>query len=331
MHFISCARVARLTVLSLTLLLTNTSRAQVKGELSPLEGLKAIEGQMVALAGRASAATVGLRVGRTQGSGVIVGKKGLILTAAHVFDRPGQRVRILLNDGRRLKGITLGRQEDLDFGLIRIEDKGSWPSLSLGQSKKLAVGQIVFALGHPGGFLKGRSAPLRVGRVTSLRGNFFRTSCTINSGDSGGPVVDLAGRVVGIHSRIRPNAAANYHIPVDRYRESWARLLASEDWGRPRRRSERKRPQGPSLGIEAEDAGSKTGVRVLAVYPRMGAAAGGVQRGDIIFGLNEDKIEGLDQLIRFLAGKKAGETVILKVERAKKKLELGVELKRYSR
>src|SRR5205807_4246056 len=89
--------------------------------------------------------------------------------------------------------------------------------------------------GHPGGFRPGRSPVVRVGRILELNLTspraYLRTDCTLVGGDSGGPLFDMHGRVIGIHSRIGGSITANLHVPVDTYRETWDRLVKGERWG----------------------------------------------------------------------------------------------------
>ena len=88
------------------------------------------------------------------GSGVIVSKDGLVLTAGHVSGRPGRSVKIVLPDGRRLNAVTMGGSEISDSGMCKIQDKGDWPFAPMAEKGKSQVGDWCFALGHPGGFIE---------------------------------------------------------------------------------------------------------------------------------------------------------------------------------
>src|SRR3954466_942030 len=118
----------------------------------------------------------------------------------------------------------------------------------MGISGALHKAQWCIALGHPGGFKLGRTAPLRLGRILDLRGTFITTDCTLVGGDSGGPLFDLDGKVIGIHSRIGASTLANIHVPVDTYTETWDRLAAAEAWGDRFAFG----PRGPLLGVVGE-------------------------------------------------------------------------------
>lgn len=182
---------------------------------------------------KAVPATVALQVGGGQGSGVLVSPDGLILTAAHVSGNPGRRCQVVLADGRTLDGVTLGANRELDASMVRIIDPtaGELPFVELGSSADLEPGTWTVATGHPGGYEAGRPPVVRVGRINANREDLLQTDNTLVGGDSGGPLFDLNGRLIGIHSRIGDSLANNIHVPVDRYVDNWARLSASEDFG----------------------------------------------------------------------------------------------------
>lgn len=169
--------------------------------------------------------TVGVEVGRAMGSGVIVSENGYVLTAAHVAGGPGYDVRIILHDGTRLEGKTLGIHTQADGGLIKITDEGEFPFAPLVREDEAPkMGDWCLATGHPGGFQPDRGAPIRLGRVVQISKSVMRTDCPITEGDSGGPLFDMQGRVIGIHSRITQDVTENYHGPALAFREAWEEL-----------------------------------------------------------------------------------------------------------
>lgn len=196
--------------------------------------LLTIERSAVELAKRVAPCTVALNLDYAMGSGVVISEDGLILTAAHVVSRPGREVTVRFPDGRRAKGVSLGMHTSADGALVKITDEGKWPFLELveeGQGPK--VGDWCLAAGHPGGFDEDRSPPIRLGRVIEVRPTVLRTDCPITGGDSGGPLLDMQGRVIGIHSRITSSLTENYHVPGLVYREAWDALLNSEIYPDP--------------------------------------------------------------------------------------------------
>ena len=192
------------------------------------DDLRAMETRFRELHERVSPAVVHLRVGASHGSGVIFSEDGYILTAAHVVGRPGATVVVQLSDGRVRRGETLGIHLQHDIAMVRIEGKGPWPFVPPAPRDSGSRGSWCIALGHTGGFDIERGPVLRVGRV--LRHDaLLRTDCTLNGGDSGGPLIDMEGRVIGIHSRIGVYQANNLHIPIAAVDDHWRRFTQRYD------------------------------------------------------------------------------------------------------
>jgi len=206
--------------------------AFAKQQPESLRDLKEIQAHVQRLIAKVMPLTVSLRVGTSQGSGVIITKDGYILTAAHVSGKADQNVEIILHDGRKIKGRTLGANQSIDSGLVKItEPAGLWMHADLGQSSDVKVGQWCLTLGHPLGYQEGRPPVARLGRILEAEKERLRTDCPLVGGDSGGPLFDMKGHVIGVHSRIGPLLSANIHVPVDTYRETWSRLIKGEVWG----------------------------------------------------------------------------------------------------
>jgi serine protease Do len=192
--------------------------------------LRAIENQVKKLVGQVLAANVAVRVGQSQGSGVVVSEDGYVLTAGHVMGRPGQSAVFIFADGKTVRGTTLGIRRRFDAGLAKITDPGPWPFVEMGRSADQPLGAWCVAVGHPLGYQQGRPPVVRVGRVTESQKSVIQTDCPLVAGDSGGPLFDLEGKVIGINSRIATLTTMNFHVPVDVYRESWDRLVKGEAW-----------------------------------------------------------------------------------------------------
>ncbi len=309
----------------LFLLVTTTWAQTPRSEAARrLTELRAAEMRMTAIETSLEAATIGLRVGPNQGSGVIVSADGLILTAAHVFDEPGKTVQVMFSDGKRGKAVTLGRETTSDCGLMRLLGDGPWPFARMGTSKKLEPYQFAIALGHPGGVDLDRGLVLRWGRLTSVGDRFLRSSCVIDQGDSGGPLFDLEGRVIGIHSRIMPSPTANYHVPIDRFHKVWERLLKSESW-RERRKPRPRFGPGPVLGIRGDDAPG--GCVVLEIYEDLPADEAGLKKGDVISFVDGEAVRGFAGLKNLLATKESGVFVDFVIRRDEKRIEIPVMLR----
>ncbi len=208
-----------------------------------LSDFKTAQQKCLAAVGRMTAATVGIinpdlagpnALGH--GSGVIVSEDGIVLTAAHVLGKPNSELIVVFSDGRRVPAIALGADRSRDAGMAKITEKGKYPFCEMGKSGTLKPGDWCLAMGHPGGIQEGRTPPLRLGRIlfagkgTSLH-DCLASDATIISGDSGGPLFDLDGRVLGIHSSISMMFTQNNHVPIDVYQEVWKDLLAGKQTG----------------------------------------------------------------------------------------------------
>jgi serine protease Do len=264
-------------------------------------------------------ATVGVNIGESWGSGVLVSRDGYVLTAAHVAGRPNLAAHFVLHDGRIVTGVTLGLNRSLDAGLMKITTPGEYPFCPMGESTRVSEGNWCLALGHPGGYSRQRGMVLRAGRVSYTGKDDIISDCTLVGGDSGGPLFNLDGHVIGIHSRIAEDLIANHHVPVNVFREGWDRMVKGEAWGHfP--------GSEPSLGIrgvkDAEEA--KVG-KVLAESP---AAKAGLKEGDVVLRLNELKVTTFGSLIEAVQKFNPDDRVQLHVRRGEEELDLTLRLGR---
>ncbi len=223
---------------------------------------------------------------------------------------------IILPDGRRLSGKTLGVNRGIDSGLMKITQPGEWPFVEIGRSGDLVAGEWVVALGHPGGFRKDRPPVLRLGRVLTSSSTLIGTDCTLVGGDSGGPLFNLDGQVVGIHSRIGESTTANIHVPIDSFTLSWDRLAAGEAWGDRLAFLNR----GPVLGVEGEL--TEKGYRVDSVAPDGPAARAGVKVGDLITRMNDAPVDDSHSLGMMIVRHRVGDKVGLKIDRDGKEVQV---------
>jgi serine protease Do len=286
--------------------------------------LRAMQDHVLRLTERLQKCTVGVRVGPAHGSGVIV-KDGYVLTAGHVIGHPNRDAVFILHDGKILRGKTLGMNAEIDSGLMKLNDDASeYEAVEIGDSSKLKKGQWVLALGHPGGFETGRRPVLRMGRILDIDDDAIQTDCTLVGGDSGGPLFDMQGRVIAIHSRIGQYLTANLHVPVATYQESWDRLVAGESWGLPIGST------GPYIGVAADPDSREA--RIAEIFADSPAAKAGIMVGDIIVKFGGEKIEDFPALARQVQAHRPGEKVKVEVRRfmdgEEKTVELELEIGR---
>lgn len=291
-----------------------------------VEQLRAIQDKVTAVVEKAAPATVCVRAGGGSGSGVIISEDGYVLTAGHVIGEPGQRVTFVFPDGSTARGESLGMNVGIDSGLMKITDEGPWPFVEIGNLEEVRVGTWVIAMGHPGGFDAERPIVTRLGRVYRMRDNYIQTDCTIIGGDSGGPLFDLDGKVIGIHSRISVSLRQNYHVPITTYTETWDRLAASEVWNRPVERGNGPERGGPFIGVQGQLDGDDLvdGAILGRVYPNTPAAQAGLREGDIVVAIEDRKVGTFGDLAAIVSESKPGDELTFSIKRGGR--EMDVEL-----
>jgi serine protease Do len=280
--------------------------------------LKSMERHVEALAARVSPAVVEVEVGMGSGSGVVISADGLVLTAGHVCGRPNRYVRFTFPDGKMARGKTLGVNLESDTGLMRITDRGSWPHTAMGDLEEARIGDWVLALGHPGGFDVRRSLVVRLGRIIRFAPDALQTDCTISPGDSGGPLFDMHGRVIGIHSAISTSVAENFHVAVSEYYDGWD-LLAKGASG------EGQAPP-PRAYVGARGVNDAAGCRLTEVDENGPASRAGLKVGDVVLKVDGREIKASAAFRRWVAEAEPGETLNLEIKRGEEVLSLEVKL-----
>jgi serine protease Do len=281
-----------------------------------IDDLRDMEAHLESLVPALSTATVGIRIGPAQGSGVIVSGDGDVLTAAHVSGRPGQHVVVILSDGERVRGTSLGRNRTLDAGLIRLEQRDEpWPYVSMADPDGIEAGDWCLATGHPGGYFEDRAPVFRLGRVILNSKRFVQTDCELVGGDSGGPLFDMHGHVIGINSRIGQDTNMNFHVPIVAFADDWERLVASESF---------RTHSGALLGVKGTAVDS--GLQITEVYPDEPAAAAGVEVGDVLVTFNGRRVIDIDQLYDLVGQYPPGRRVNLQLVRDGEAVDVSVRL-----
>ncbi len=274
---------------------------------------------------KARAATVCIEIKGGSGTGVIVSEDGLVLTAAHVATGVKKKVTVILEDGTRLKAETLGLVADKDAAMIRILEKGSYPFVEMDRAETTRLGDWVFSLGHSGGFDKERGSVVRLGRLVRIASSTFQSDCMLIGGDSGGPLFDLSGKLIGIHSRVGQQLQVNMHVPMTEFTSNWEAMTKGEFIGEGPYAEKPEKGNG-FLGLATESRPGG-GLRVTKVGSKSPAEVAGIKEGDILLKLNNTVLEKREQMQDLLKEMSAGDELTLETERNGKPkthtLELG--------
>jgi serine protease Do len=268
---------------------------------------------------------------RSQGSGFIIDPNGLIVTNAHVVE-DSDSVQVTLADGRRFGGKVIGQDDRVDLALVRIDGSTNLPTLPLGDSNRMRVGEFVMALGHPFGLeqtvsfgiVSRKGAPLT---VAAPGFDFIQTDAAIHPGNSGGPLVNMAGQVVGVNSMAARNGSIGFAIPSNMVKQLVPQLVdkGKVEWGW----------LGVSIApIDEEDLGrlklrEAKGVLVRGVIPGEPAEQGGVRADDVIIALNGTPMDQPRDLQRVVSTTPVGTRVRVVVLRAGEQKEMEVTIGRY--
>ena len=255
-------------------------------------------------------------------SGVIVDEKGTILTAGHCVS-PGTHYTVELPDGRSFEAEGLGRENKVDIGMMKILDADeNLPFVKLGRSSLLAKGQGLFGLSHPGIPVPRRGYVLRFGRVVKplTKRGFIHSTVLMEPGDSGGPLFNLQGELVGIHSQIDRPEESNFDAPIDLFHDHWDHLLAGKSF-------RLSKIAAASIDLKVEDLDDGEGAVVESLGAEGLAKSQGLQKGDLIQQLNKRDIQSARHFrkrLRRILAKRGPIQLKLIVERAGTKKEISI-------
>jgi S1-C subfamily serine protease len=266
---------------------------------------------------------------QSQGSGFVFTPDGLVLTNSHVVHGAG-RVWVELEGGRRTVGTVIGDDPATDLAVLRITGS-RLPYTEFGNSRYLRVGQLVIAIGNPLGFQStvtagvvsavGRSLRTDSGRLID---DVVQTDAALNPGNSGGPLVDSSGRVVGVNTAVIARAQG-ICLAVGINTAEWvaSRLIQS---GRIRRAYMGVVGQNVALDAAAARALGMPGggVLVQSVEPGSPASEAGLSQGDVVVALDGEAVGGVDGLHKLLTEERIGRPVVLGVLRRGGRVELPV-------
>jgi len=322
---IKLPKIATLTGL---ITLAAISGLQAEPTVNSLNDLKNLQNKVQKVAQKVMPATVSLFSAKNgaSGSGVIISKDGLILTAGHVV-RGAEEMTVILPDGTQAQAKILGANYTRDAAMAQIIGDKEWPYAEIGNSKDLKVGDLVVALGHAGGFDAVRTPPVRFGRMIARgRNKFITTDCTLIGGDSGGPLFDLDGKVIGIHSSIGMSLASNNHASIEGYRQDWDKLKEGKTWGRLGG-SSMDDPDSPVIGVLTGDS-ERGGIAIRAAFEGGPAAEAGVRAGDILLSINGRRVLNLRALHAEITKHKPGEVIRVRLARGRENITRNIKLGR---
>ena len=218
------------------------------------------------------------------GSGVVISSDGLILTAGHVMASRSGDFEILFPSGRTARARALGRNLNVDAGMIQIIDPGPWPHVDVARQMP-AIGEWVVSLGH-----------------------------------SGGPLFNLDGELVAIHSSIGDTIAENRHVKITTFKQHWTRLRRGDQWGKLPELDgdEEAKPTRPvrakaRMGIVVDR--SATRARINKVHPNSPAQRVGIQAGDVVTEFDRVQITSSAQLINLIKNKRPGQAYWVEINR----------------
>ena len=264
------------------------------------------------------------------GSGVIVSPDGLMLTNNHVVDG-AEHIEVSLPDERPIKARIVGRDPDTDLAVLRADTTSTLPSAQLANSKAVRRGQIAVAIGNPLGWDSTVTAGIVSGVGRTLRaqsgrliGDVIQTDAALNPGNSGGPLVNSHGHVIGINTATILGAQGLcFSVASNTATHVLSQILQH---GRVRRARLGIAGEQISLHMRwraAFDLAQPGGVRVVEV--QAGAAADGkLSAGDIIVAIDGDQVTGLDDIARLLDDRRIARPVRLAVLRGGRKLDIEV-------
>lgn len=298
--------------------------ALAQQDIDSIEQLREVEAKVKEVVEANMNACVSISDGYGAGSGVVVNEKGLILTAGHVMVS-NEEYQILFPDGRTARARPLGKNLGIDAGMVQIIDPGPWPFVEIGKSNSLSEGDWVVLLGHSGGFELGRKPPVRTGRYLGLSNkNQIETDAVLIGGDSGGPLFDLDGKLVGIHSSIGDSIAENRHVTMEDFARDYERMKRGEQWGSlPSLAGDNDGTKPPKMGIRVD---KPTG-RVNFVNNHSPASDAGIKVGDIAREFDGMLLNDGNHLIRLIKQKITGDVVWMKFERNGRLLDFEIRLR----
>lgn len=264
------------------------------------------------------------------GSGFVIDAQGHVVTNNHVV-QGADEIRVKFDDGREYPATLLGSDPETDLALLKIDTDADLPYVTWGESSSLEVGDWVMAVGNPFGLGGTVTAGIVSARGRDIQSgpydDFIQTDAAINRGNSGGPMFDMSGRVVGINTAIYSptggSVGIGFAIPSDMAKEVVAQLMedGTVERGWLGVRIQQVTPEiANAVGLDEDEGALVAGL--LADSP----AQGKLRQGDIILGFNGTPVDDLRDLTRAVAGFKAGNTAEVEVWRDRERQTVSVQI-----
>ena len=282
------------------------------------DDLLEIQDRLQSLLPKVQGSVVSIEASDGAGSGIIISKDGLVLTAAHVIGTSNKKMTVRLPNGKRFPAVSLGGSELSDAGMLKITKAGSWPYAKMAPRGSASLGDWCFGLGHPGGFDKERGIVVRVGRVIGNKDETMQTDSRLLGGDSGGPLFDFQGRVIAIHSRISKKPDENFHVPIESFLANWDFFQNSKLF------TLAQMEEGGFLGVACKEP--PDGVKVIEAIKGSAAEKSGLKPNDVILSVNGETVDNREELTILLASKKPSDEIKLEYQRDGKPQSLKIKL-----
>lgn len=265
------------------------------------------------------------------GSGFVIDSSGVIVTNNHVIDKADE-IEVIFTDGTKLKAKVIGRDKKTDIAVLKVEPKTPLPFVPLGNSDKLRVGDWVMAIGNPFGLGGSVSLGIVSAHHRDIRSgpydDFIQTDAAINKGNSGGPLFNMEGEVIGINTAIYSRSGGSIGIGFSIPSSTATRVIDQlRKFGKTRRGWLGVRIQAvtddlaESLGLE-----NSRGALVADLTETGPAEKAGIKAGDVIVRFNGKDVKKLSDLPKIVARSPVGETVDVIVIRKRKEITIAVKL-----
>ena len=263
----------------------------------------------------------------SRGSGFIVDPAGFILTAQHVIDK-AKEIEIRLADSKRLPARVIAADSQIDLAILKIDDVRELPTLPLGDSAAIRVGDLALVFGYPFGRESSMNLGIvsRTGRIYSDSASYelIQTDAGAYPGGSGGPLLNTKGHVIGMITMAAERGNLGFATPINVIKRILPRLASGEKfaWGwLGVQMSDISLDQAKSLGVFPAK-----GVIVQTVLPGQPAARAGIQKQDVILSVNDTQVDSPRDVARVIGGFEAGRVVRLSILRKGKSLQLSIPL-----